>query len=804
MVRFAYILRIHLVVAALALLVAANASAASGNVLVFGSADNGSEGDNVASTLTSLGYDVDRQAALPANLATYSSIWYIEAYKGLSAGEQEALETYIQGGGSAYLTGERPCCEELNDSVEAVLETVLSEKDVTVGGLGDINGPFTFNPDVEDDVSSAPNTLVDFVPDSPGGMAGIGGIGGSNVFASNGSTPVGAIFDERDMSNGRGRVALLMDIDWLTSDARAPIIENIQDFLDHGRGCTDDGPEGDPGFHWSDSSPRNCSVLISPSSVSWSAVSDHGPVSFSVSANGVVTNCSNSQAGGFTTETCSLSGASATGTLQVTASDSIGSVVRRYRVRPKNDPRNVPPGFSADSNWWEWPDADQDGIPNYWEESGVWVNDRYLDLPDWDANPQHKDLFLRLDFEAGFEFDQQVIDDMEQAFGNSPLTNPDGTTGVTLHVDGGASAPASVVGQFQLTLKDIQRVTGYTGFARSPEIGGIGVPQIFHWMLNFDSTGSNVIGSSEIGGHFGFTAFPVDKWEAALHVHILPGAAANFAQATNTTHELGHQLGLHHHGAGEFPTNDTAYKSVMSYAYSNFGVPGGLFGLSHRIDYSRTHDVNLDWQMGQGAGKLTFLGGQWGEEPDFYAKSANEIIDTSAPQVTEPTLKEAFAEADPEAIEEFVSEYAPEAEPDIPSLGDAQVSVPSGANVTVHLPGFDPESAPLSYVIVNAPTIGTVVPVSGGISYSSPAGASGADTVLLRATNGTFSSKPAMLTIHLNNEAGPATTAPLAASPAPRVVHTLPRKHCRKGFKKIKRHHKPRCAKIKRHGKKRR
>jgi hypothetical protein len=40
----------------------------------------------------------------------------------------------------------------------------------------------------------------------------------------------------------------------------------------------------------------------------------------------------------------------------------------RFEVRAggtRNDPRNVPPGFSADSNWWDWTDDDKDGLPDY-------------------------------------------------------------------------------------------------------------------------------------------------------------------------------------------------------------------------------------------------------------------------------------------------------------------------------------------------------------------------------------------------------------------------------------------------------
>jgi hypothetical protein len=794
------------------------AVAAGSDVLVFGSADNGVEGDNVASTLEGLGYEVERTAELPADVSAYDTVWYIEAYEGLSAEDEAELEAYVAGGGSLYLTGERPCCESLNVSDENILRSMLTNKDVTVGGLGDISGPFTFNPSAEDSISTSPNTLVDFVPDSPGGMAGIGGVDSQNVFATNGAIPVGAVFDERDMAGGVGRIAVLMDIDWLVSDDRSPIIENIQNFLVHGRGCSDGGPDGDPGFSWH-SGPRNCSVLTTPSTVSWSASSSSGGVSFTVSANEVDATCTSSVAAGVTTETCTLANASTSASLQVKAADAVGSVIRRYRVRPKNDPRNVPPGISLTSNWWEWPDGDHDGLPDYWEEEGVWVHDRYLNLPAFGADPDHMDLFLRYDFEQGEEPEADMLTDITEAFDNAPLHNPDGSTGISLHIELGSAAPTSIVGNFGLDQGDLQRVTAYTGFSNSPEIGGGGVPQIFHWMLNFDTTGSGVIGQSYVGGGFGYTAFPVSAWEAALELGTPPGSAVAFAKASNATHELGHQLGLRHHGAGDFPNNDRAYKSVMSYAYSNFGVPSGLFGLGHRIDYSRINDVNLDWRLGKGSGKLTFVHGQWGEDPSFYSRSANEIIDTSEPKPEEATFGESLQAAAPMAVEEFVEEFAPGASPDIPTLAGEQISAASGSSTDIVLDGNDPKGAPLAYEIVAGPQTGSASAIPGGIHYLAPSAGAGEDEVLVRATNGTFSSEDAVVKIDI--EGLPAASGPSSpVSPPPSPPASTPagqapaqplgqpaapksRRHrCRRGFHRKKVRGKARCVKAHKHHRK--
>ena len=106
--------------------------------------------------------------------------------------------------------------------------------------MGDIGGPFAFNADVTDYVSTVPNLLVDFLPDSPGGLDGIGGINHRNVLASSATTAVGAVWSEQDMQTGHGRIALLMDIDWLQDPSRLPIIENLANFLSAGGLCFGD------------------------------------------------------------------------------------------------------------------------------------------------------------------------------------------------------------------------------------------------------------------------------------------------------------------------------------------------------------------------------------------------------------------------------------------------------------------------------------------------------------------------------------------------------------------------------------
>ena len=93
-------------------------------------------------------------------------------------------------------------------------------------------------------------------------------------------------------------------------------------------------------------------------------------------------------------------------------------------------------------------DADGDALPDGWETSGH----EGLNLASMGADPQRKDLFLEIDCladDANNDGDytdsvdhihcptQQAVRRVVQAFANAPVPNPDGTSGIQLHVDVG-------------------------------------------------------------------------------------------------------------------------------------------------------------------------------------------------------------------------------------------------------------------------------------------------------------------------------------------------------------------------------
>jgi hypothetical protein len=184
---------------------AAQASAA--RVLVFGNSDNGYERDNLGESLRQLGATVEVSAELPAVLGSYNEIWNADAYVDLNPEAEARLVAFVEAGGGLYLTGERPCCEPLNDSVERIVNRLVIGPHVSVGDMGDVDGPFTFNPEATDDVTRVPHVLVDFVPSSPGGLQGIGGVSDRNVLASSETIAVGGVWGDADMVTDGYRLA---------------------------------------------------------------------------------------------------------------------------------------------------------------------------------------------------------------------------------------------------------------------------------------------------------------------------------------------------------------------------------------------------------------------------------------------------------------------------------------------------------------------------------------------------------------------------------------------------------------------
>jgi len=210
-------------------------SATPEQILVFG---NRSERITLVNDLTSLGFSVTLTDSLPIDLSPYGIIWHVDIFSALTADERNRLSKFVALRRGLHLTGERRCCETLNDSIELLLNQIIVNTGVQVGGLGDISGSYPFNSNATGNIDDTPNQLTFWSPDSPGGMGGLGEISNPNILVTGGNgVPVGGVWNCGDLVSGKGRVTLLMDINWFTDSGRIPVIENIQNFLATANHC---------------------------------------------------------------------------------------------------------------------------------------------------------------------------------------------------------------------------------------------------------------------------------------------------------------------------------------------------------------------------------------------------------------------------------------------------------------------------------------------------------------------------------------------------------------------------------------
>jgi hypothetical protein len=200
-------------------------------ILIFG--DFGSSTAQLATDLRGLGKIVTMNTlTLPADLSAFGTIWHASAFTAFTQPEQTRLAAFVALGRGVFLTGERPCCEVMNASLTTfVRSVVVGGSGITIGGQGDVNGPYPFNATAVGGITTGPNALTFWSPSAPGGLVGVAG---ANVLATGaGGVAVGAVWDSGSLVGGSGRLVLLMDVNWFSGGgAEIPVIANIERFID--------------------------------------------------------------------------------------------------------------------------------------------------------------------------------------------------------------------------------------------------------------------------------------------------------------------------------------------------------------------------------------------------------------------------------------------------------------------------------------------------------------------------------------------------------------------------------------------
>jgi hypothetical protein len=212
------------------------------DALVVSRANDPGEGPGLTSGLRALGYTVVESSEVPSDLSAYRSVWSAVAYKGLTAGEEEALERYVKEGGRLYLTGvHQECCQAINQSDQRIARAVLTNEAVEVGGFETYGEWAKVNTAAKDGVTQRPHHLKWFLGYWAGGLRGIDELGENHALGFDQGTPTGAVFDETDMKNGEGRLIIYMEAYWLlpgfsmianrNENEQLEMIENLADFL---------------------------------------------------------------------------------------------------------------------------------------------------------------------------------------------------------------------------------------------------------------------------------------------------------------------------------------------------------------------------------------------------------------------------------------------------------------------------------------------------------------------------------------------------------------------------------------------
>ncbi|HKQ98598.1 MAG TPA: Ig-like domain repeat protein, partial [Candidatus Polarisedimenticolia bacterium] len=264
-------------------------------------------------------------------------------------------------------------------------------------------------------------------------------------------------------------------------------------------------------------------------------------------------------------------------------------------------------------------DADGDGLRDDWEINGVDVDGNGsidLDLPAMGANPLHRDLFVETDWMErqrvclvaacvpgdALEPQAAAVQALIAAFAAAPVPNPDGATGITLHLDAG---PTSVMNPptgalwgargrgGRVPLDALLGATDAAGNYDWTEFEAIKAAQfdaarrgVFRYVVY-----ANALGDTSASG--------ISRGIPASDVVLAAGSGAwyfvnGFTGMTVTQergvlmHELGHNLGLRH-GGGDDLNNKPNYTSLMNYRYALVGLPP-----DGRPDYSRVLEPPAD------------------------------------------------------------------------------------------------------------------------------------------------------------------------------------------------------------------
>jgi uncharacterized repeat protein (TIGR01451 family) len=263
-----------------------------------------------------------------------------------------------------------------------------------------------------------------------------------------------------------------------------------------------------------------------------------------------------------------------------------------------------------------------DGLLDCWKVRGIDINgDGTIDFTLPGASTGHKDVYLEIDsYSNGCPSgpttptcapSPTTIQALVDAFNNAPVSNPDGTTGIHLHVVVDQTLPSSVTGPLAFEPCTLPAAAGSQDFdALKAQFFGTAAERsgpnaanvlaakafVFHYVLSVDTLQGlgSTSGCAELPGN-DFVAALGHLWSFSSSADVVPSWAGTIM------HELGHNLGLRHGGGANIDCSSTAnpcplgnqlsanckpnYLSVMNYPNQMPNRPVPL--ASWKLDYSR-------------------------------------------------------------------------------------------------------------------------------------------------------------------------------------------------------------------------
>ena len=237
--------------------------------------------------------------------------------------------------------------------------------------------------------------------------------------------------------------------------------------------------------------------------------------------------------------------------------------------------------FAACTNWDLKPDNDCDGLADIWETAGYDINgDLTPDLILPGANPDYADIYLEIDYMQNHKPRTGVVEAVVAAFKEAPISNPNGTSGINLHVfvNEQISHATSITMWSGFDSRKLSSF-GFDAAERSNPLTMQAKDNTYHYALFIHQyNGGTSSGLAEIPGDDLVVSLGASIW-GDLNGHDV---GSEDQQKGTLMHELGHNLNLRH--GGDVDENcKSNYLSVMNYL---FQFPN--YVSDRRLDYSHS------------------------------------------------------------------------------------------------------------------------------------------------------------------------------------------------------------------------